>query len=147
MSTSPHVRLSEDVLGKAIVQFYEEASLIPMGVAVQAVEGVAAKMAYALAKLVRHFRVLYSSAPEKGKNKALTALKKRLHEAQVPASAGTLKRKATEEDLDQLSGTTSGVDWKLLAEKIRQKGSQHEAASASAQDACNRPVATPARAA
>ena len=147
MSTTPHVRLSEDIMSKAIVKFYTDASLVPIGVAVQAVEGVAAKMAYALAKLVRHFRVLYSSAPEKGKNKALTALKQRLQDAQVPASAGTVKRKATAEDLDDVAGASTGLDWKQLAAKIRESEKGKAGSPQLVEHASKRPVATPARAA
>ena len=144
MSTTPHVRLSESLLSQAILKFYTDADLIPPGVAVSAVEAVAGKMAYGLAKLVRHFRVLYSSAPDKGKNKAVSKLKERLQQENVAAKP---ERKASETDLDEVSTVSgNGINWKLLAEKVKEAKSQKSGSKSAPVEVAKRPVATPARA-
>ena len=101
------------------------------------------------AKLVRHFRVLYGSAPGKGKNKVLTQLKQRLQENQVPSSLSERserqpKRKASETDLDEVSEVSSGggINWALLAAKLKGPSKTEPVV-----EPPKRPVATPARAA
>ena len=56
MSVSPHERLSEMVLARAIAKHYEVSKLIPLGIGMSAVEQLAGKMAFGLRKMVSRFR-------------------------------------------------------------------------------------------
>lgn len=56
MKVSPSMRLSDDVIARSLVRFYQEQKLIPPGVSVEAMQPWAAKMSFAASKFVRRFR-------------------------------------------------------------------------------------------
>ena len=153
MSVTPTGRLSDEVVGKAISQFYVDNKLLPVGISIGALDELAMKFALGLRRLVGLFRRQFDQTPTAAKSKALAQLKARLREANVvltrSGSQSSLSRSATEEDMEALSDGKS-FDWNLLAAKIMERKAEKdrkesEVLKASEGQALGRPVATPAR--
>lgn len=116
VSVTPHKKLSEAVLGDAILKFYEIENLIPTGVQRVALEPWCAKMAFASRKLVQRFRPLFFETPHNAKNDMLKKLKARLVDAGVVPDRDekpNLKREASAEDVEAIQ--PKGFDWGALA--------------------------------
>ena len=155
MSVSPNGRLSEEVLAHSIEGFYTQSSLIPAGIAIEALAPWSAKMACGLRKCVEKFRKIYRETPGKSKSEKLTALKLRLKNAKCePSPDAHTGVELEEDDLNELvqphcdqpqcdklelalPPPTAKPDLAALALKMKK---HREALAAAA-----RPVATPAR--
>ena len=150
MSVTPHAKLSEEVLAAAVKLHYEQQGL-PVGVAIQALEAFAARVALGLKKVVTKFRDVYRQSPHGAKSKAIQGLKQRLQqEGESAPDAKAEDKHAKEEDLEQLAAPP---DWaQVLAEKVKKMKEQKAAALASApvepakaDGPEERPIPTPAR--
>ena len=87
MSVSPHeLRLSDETIAKAIVDFYKSSNLLPPGISVSALSDWAGKMAHGARKVTGKFRRLYAATPENSKDPALRDLKFRCQEAGIPTA-------------------------------------------------------------
>ena len=150
MSVSPHeLRLSDETIAKAIVDFYKSSNLLPPGISVSALSDWAGKMAHGARKVTGKFRRLYAATPENSKDPALRDLKFRCQEAGIPTAPGcdnsdksADSRPASHEDLEEVSCSapswTEALKNKLLAKNKEKEAAQKQAATA-------RPVATPSR--
>ena len=150
MSVSPHeLRLSDETIAKAIVDFYKSSNLLPPGISVSALSDWAGKMAHGARKVTGKFRRLYAATPENSKDPALRDLKFRCQEAGIPTAPGcdnsdksADSRPASHEDLEEVSCSapswTEALKNKLLAKIKEKEAAQKQAATA-------RPVATPSR--
>lgn len=137
MTVTPHARLSETELAKAICQHYQENRLIPIGIGLSAVEQVAGKMAFGLRKVVSRFRRRWKESPDAAKLKGLTTLKQRLKERGItPESVPSADSQSCSQDVaaervEQLGNELpspaslddkhkgSAVDWVALALKMK----------------------------
>ena len=150
MSVSPHeLRLSDETIAKAIVDFYKSSNVLPPGISVSALSDWAGKMAHGARKVNGKFRRLYAATPENSKDPALRDLKFRCQEAGIPTAPGcdnsdksADSRPASHEDLEEVSCSapswTEALKNKLLAKMKEKEAAQKQAATA-------RPVATPSR--
>ena len=158
LSVTPHDRLSDVVLTRAIVKHYEVSKLIPLGIALSAVEQVAGKMAFGLRKLVSRFRRRWKESPDAAKLKGLNSLKKRLKEMNIDVSGSSPEPAsghadsmddaadrveelgnalaAPDEGLDDPKPAKKGFDWMAMAAKMQaHKASVQKEAPAPLDDA------------
>ena len=125
MEVTPWVRLSEDVLKDAILTFYIQQNLVPVGVSEEAMKPWAEKMAFAAHKLVRRFRKLFDESPDSSRTEVLHDMKQLCLARKIPKKpAGfddeesSLDRPvASGEDLEQLPK----VDWSMVLAKMKAK--------------------------
>lgn len=153
LSVTPTERLSEQVLADGILTYFQMQQKIPAGIAVSAVEALAAKLALGLRKVTGKFKRLHGQSPS-SKTLALTRLKKRLSEHGLSpgdeADASPVDVQAVEivaaasvspsPPVTQPVPSVKQVDWKAMAAKFQ----QFKAAKPAAQQS-QRPVPTPAR--
>ena len=118
MEVTPWVRLSEEVLKDAILTFYSEENLVPVGVSEEAMQPWAEKMAFAAHKLVRRFRKLFDESPDSSRTEVLHDMKKLCVARKIPKRPAGFDEEsspdrpvASEEDLGQLPK----VDWPMQA--------------------------------
>ena len=141
MITTPWIRLSEDVISKAIRQFYKDR--LPLGVTTVALSDFSDRMAAASKKLVERFRKVFRETPSGAKLASIAALKKRLVDVGVEPSQGDAAEpaQATSQDLQQVA-PADGFDWdKLRLALVNLAKNKQEAQ----EPPKARPVATPAR--
>ena len=141
LSVTPHDRLSDVVLTRAIVKHYEVSKLIPLGIALSAVEQVVGKMAFGMRKLVTRFRRRWKESPDAAKLKGLNSLKKRLKEMNIDVSGSSPEPAsghadsmddaadrveelgnalaAPDEGLDDPKPAKKGFDWMAMAAKMQ----------------------------
>ena len=98
MVVTPWKRLSESILSTAILAFYREAGLIPMGVAESALLPWSERMGFGARKLVQRFRPLYAETPENAKNAEIKQLKARLRSQGIGAEVPAVQPAATVDD-------------------------------------------------
>lgn len=147
MITGPKIRLSEEVLAAAIVQFYKKANLVPTGIALSALESWSSKMSLGLRKLCSKFRRTFRQAPTSAKLKAVAALKARLCEAGIkclePTPSEAAASTASHDDLAAIA-EPSPVE-EALSKVAPVEGGASQTAKKSVLDEGRRPVSTPAR--
>ena len=136
MSVSPHERLSEMVLARAIAKHYEVSKLIPLGIGMSAVEQLAGKMAFGLRKTVSRFRRRWKESPDAAKLKGLTHLKQRLKEMNIEMSADSSasghadSMDSAADQVEELGNALAGpdhdskpakngIDWVAMAAKMQ----------------------------
>lgn len=108
MSVTPTGKLSEQALADGIRLFYQQANLVPVGVGLEAVETLCAKMAFALRKLTQKFKKLWRESPQGAKLKGLAELKMRLVEAGVTVEDDDSQSShASAEAVEELAGLNS----------------------------------------
>ena len=124
MEVTPWVRLSEEVLKDAILTFYSEENLGPVGVSEEAMQPWAEKMAFAAHKLVRRFRKLFDESPDSSRTEVLHDMKKLCVARKIPKRPAGFDEEsspdrpvASEEDLGQLPK----VDWSMVLAKLQAK--------------------------
>lgn len=155
------IRLSEEILARAIVSFYTSQKLVPAGISQEALEDWSDKMGFALRKCTSKFRRLWFETPNNAKTQALKDLKQRCFQAGLrPSSAtdsadsqGSSSRSASHEDLSALAPAAEppSFDWSGLQKRLADRlGSKLLKVSAGKKQEdmteANRPVPTPARA-
>ena len=147
MVTGPKIRFSEEVLAAAIVQFYQKANLVPVGVALNALESWSSKMSLGLRKLCSKFRRSFSQAPTGAKLKAVAALKARLCEAGIkslePTPSEAAASTASHEDLAAIAEPSPMEE--ALSKVVPVQAGASQTAKKSVLDEGRRPVSTPAR--
>ena len=111
MTVTPHARLSETVLAKAICQYYHENRLVPIGIGLSAVEQLSAKMAFGLQKVVSRFRRRWKESPQSAKLKGLTTLKQRLKERGITPEPAP-------------SADSQSCSQEMAAERVEQLGNE-----------------------
>lgn len=99
MSVTPWMRLSEDVIGQAIMEFYRRCKLVPVGIAEQAMMSWKEKMSYAARKLVQKFRRMFAETPTNAKGSQLKALKARCLEYGITPPERSPRRQSSEGDV------------------------------------------------
>ena len=62
MSATPAGKLSEPALADGIRLFYQQANMVPVGIGLEAVEALCAKMGFALRKLTQKFKRVYKES-------------------------------------------------------------------------------------
>ena len=159
MVVTPWARQSEEILKEAILSFYKDYTLIPVGVAEVALPPWAEKMAFAVNKLVRRFRKLYEESPKTSRSVPLQALKDRCMKSKIPyekpsSSEGCLtpslsSKSLSESDLEQLPAAAP-IDWAMVLSRLRAKKTESEDKSLSTapvveQASMPKPVAAPLR--
>ena len=153
------IRLSEDILARAIVSFYISQKLVPAGISEEALEEWSEKMGFGLRKCTSKFRRLWFETPNNAKTQALKELKQRCFEAGLrPGSTDSAdsegpSREASHEDLSTLTHAHErpSFDWSGLQKRLNDRlGSKLLKLSAGKQEGdkteANRPVPTPVRA-
>ena len=80
LTVTPKARLSELVLAKAILEFYDAQKLAPAGISQQALAKWASRMAYGARKICQKFKRLVYESPGASKTGALQSLKERLQD-------------------------------------------------------------------
>ena len=141
MITTPWIRLSGDVISKAIKQFYKDR--LPLGVTMVALSDFCDRMPAASKKLAERFRKVFRETPSGAKLASIAELKKRLVAAGVDPSHGGAEEpaQATSEDLQQVV-PADGFDWdKLRLALVNLAKNKQEAQ----EPPKARPVATPVR--
>lgn len=128
MLVTPWDRLSEEILKEAILSFYKDHTLIPVGVSEMALPPWAEKMAFALHKLVRRFRKLYEESPKTGRSVPLQELKDRCMMSKIPyekpssseecLTPSLSSRSLSESDLEQLPAAAP-IDWAMVLSRLR----------------------------
>lgn len=124
MEVTPWVRLSEEVLKDAILEFYSTENLIPVGVSEEAMQPWGEKMAFATHKLVRRFRKLFDESPDSSRTEVLHDMKQLCLARKIPKRPAGFDEEsspdrpvASQEDLEQLPK----VDWSMVLAKLRPK--------------------------
>lgn len=159
MVVTPWDRLSEEILKEAILSFYKDHTLIPVGVAEMALPPWAEKMAFALHKLVRRFRKLYEESPKTSRSVPLQELKDRCMMSKIPyekpssseecLTPSLSSRSLSESDLEQLPAAAP-IDWAMVLSRLRaQKDKSADKSLSTApvveKASVPRPVAAPLR--
>lgn len=113
---------------EAILSFYKDHTLIPVGVSEMALPPWAEKMAFALHKLVRRFRKLYEESPKTGRSVPLQELKDRCMMSKIPyekpssseecLTPSLSSRSLSESDLEQLPAAAP-IDWAMVLSRLR----------------------------
>ena len=147
VKTTPHVRLSEEVLAASILKFYQDQKLVPLGISISALDSWAAKMALGVKKIVQKFRSIWAQRPKTAKCAKIAALKMRLFDEgiSVPKEDGGESRQTSHEDLGAVAVTSSPAAQEELTVPVPVDEGKTESKNGVAKAA--RPVATPARAA
>ena len=155
MSVAPSIRLSEEILAKAILAFYVSSKLVPAGVTEEALEEWSAKMGAGLRKLGSKFRRLFWETPGNAKSPGLKQLKQRCIDAGISRdvvandASESSSRAASHEDLDNVapapSKASSSFDWSRLQQRLKQCMGDKLDLLAESKGLKKRPVATPIR--
>ena len=144
---SSELRLSEEMLAKAILDFYTTCGLVPHGISIEALETWASKMAHGARKVTSKFRRLYAETPDNAKNVVLRDLKARCQAAGIlAASAATSSggsRPASHEDLEEVHQPQRPAWLEALQSKLLERAKSKAKAAEEPQQ--TRPVATPSR--
>ena len=155
MSVAPSIRLSEEILAKAILAFYVMCKLVPAGITEEALEEWSSKMGAALRKLGSKFRRLFWETPCNAKSSVLKQLKQRCIDAGIAREVAndaweSSSRAASHEDLDTVapapSKTSSSFDWSGLQQRLKERMGDKLDLLAEKKGLGKRPVATPTRA-
>ena len=155
MSVAPSIRLSEEILAKAILAFYVSSKLVPAGITEEALEEWSAKMGAGLRKLGSKFRRLFWETPGNAKSPGLKQLKQRCIDAGISRDvvanddSESSSRAASHEDLDNVapapSKASSSFDWSRLQQRLKQCMGDKLDLLAETKGLKKRPVATPIR--
>lgn len=148
LSVTPTERLSEQVLADGILTFFQTQQKVPAGIALSAVEGLAAKLALGLKKVASKFKRLHGASPG-SKIPALTQLKKRLSEYDLSLGDDAGASPSNVESVEIVAAASVSptapavtgerkVDWKAMAAKF-------QSFKLGAAQQSQRPVPTPAR--
>ena len=151
------IRLSEDILARAIVSFYTSQKLVPAGISQEALEDWSEKMGFGLRKCTSKFRRLWFETPNNAKTQALKELKQRCFQAGLQPGSPTdsavsegSSRSASHEDLSTLAPADErpSFDWSGLQKRLNDRlGSKLlKVSTGKNKTEANRPVPTPARA-
>ena len=156
ISVAPSIRLSEEILAKAILSFYVSSKLVPAGISEDALEEWSSKMGSGLRKLGSKFRRLFWETPGNAKSPGLKELKQRCINAGIGRdelayeNSESSSRAASHEDLDSVapapSKASSGFDWSRLHERLKERMGDKLDLLAESKGLKKRPVATPSRA-
>ena len=139
------------MLSTAILAFYREAGLVPVGVAETALVPWSERMGFAARKLVQRFRPLYAETPENAKNAEIKQLKTRLRSVGIRAEDPVTQPAATVDDVVALAESQPPkFDWAKLAANFRKNLAEKKPeapvqTAAPASTPVPRPVATAAR--
>eukprot|EP00435_Cladocopium_sp_Y103_P034766 s2702_g9.t1 len=141
------LRLSEEMLAKAILDFYTTGGLVPDGISVEALDRWAAKMAHGARKVTSKFRRLYSETPDNSKNVVLRDLKARCQAAGIRATSASSSSDqslpASHEDLEEIHQPQRPAWVAALQSKLLARAKSKAEAAEEPQH--TRPVATPSR--
>ena len=144
---SSELRLSEEMLAKAILDFYTTCGLVPDGISVEALETWASKMAHGARKMTSKFRRLYSETPDNAKNVVLRDLKARCQAAGILAASAATSSDgsgpASHEDLEEIHQPQRPAWVEALQNKVLERAKLKAKAAEEPQH--TRPVATPSR--
>ena len=143
MVVTPWKRLSKSILSTAILAFYREAGLIPMGVAESALLPWSERMGFGARKLVQRFRPLYAETPENAKNAEIKQLKARLRSQGIGAEVPAVQPAATVDDAVVLAESQPPkFDWAKMAANL-QKNLAEKKQEAPVETAAPTPTAAP----
>ena len=144
---SSELRLSEEMLAKAILDFYTTCGLVPDGISFEALETWASKMAHGARKMTSKFRRLYSETPDNAKNVVLRDLKARCQAAGILAASAATSSDgsgpASHEDLEEIHQPQRPAWVEALQNKVLERAKLKAKAAEEPQH--TRPVATPSR--